>query len=271
MSDTHKKIGDLSREEKRALLAELLRKKAREGEATDGHSPTGHSPTATGWTSLSHGQRALWFLYRLAPESPAYNLLYAANIRSALDIPALQRSVQALLQRHPILTATYSMRDGAPVQRFHVDQKLHVEVIDASSWSWEQLHQQLLEEGDRPFDLELGPIRRIKLFMRTPQDYILSLTVHHIAVDFWSLDMLIDELCLLYAAERVGVLAPLPAHVPQYTDFVRWQAEMLAGSEGERHWAYWQHELAGELPMLNLPIDRPRPPVQTYRGASRTF
>ncbi len=107
--------------------------------------------------------------------------------------------------------------------------------------------------------------------MRTPQDYILSLTVHHIAVDFWSLDMLIDELCLLYAAERVGVLAPLPAHVPQYTDFVRWQAEMLAGSEGERHWAYWQHELAGELPMLNLPIDRPRPPVQTYRGASHPF
>ena len=266
MSDTHKKIGDLSREEKRALLAELLRKKARKGEATDGHSPT-----ATGWTSLSHGQRALWFLYRLAPESPAYNLLYAAHIRSALDIPALQRSVQALLQRHPILTATYTMRDGAPVQRFHVDQKLHVEVIDASSWSWEQLHQQLLEEGDRPFDLELGPILRTKLFMRAPQDYILSLTVHHIAVDFWSLDMLIDELCLLYAAERVGIQAPLPAHVPQYTDFVRWQAEMLAGSEGERHWAYWQHELAGELPMLNLPIDRPRPPVQTYRGASHPF
>src|SRR2546421_11879584 len=266
MSDTHKKIGDLSREEKRALLAELLRKKAREGEATDGHSPT-----ATGWTSLSHGQRALWFLYRLAPESPAYNLLYAAHIRSALDIPALQRSVQALLQRHPILTATYTMRDGAPVQRFHVDQKLHVEVIDASSWSWEQLHQQLLEEGDRPFDLELGPILRIKLFLRTPQDYILSLTVHHIAVDFWSLDMLIDELCLLYAAERVGVQAPLPAHVPQYTDFVRWQAEMLAGPEGERHWAYWQDELGGELPMLTLPIDRPRPPVQTYRGASHPF
>src|SRR3989440_8061723 len=266
MSDTHKKIGDLSREEKRALLAELLRKKAREGEATDGHSPT-----ATGWTSLSHGQRALWFLYRLAPESPAYNLLYAAHIRSALDIPALQRSVQALLQRHPILTATYTMRDGAPVQRFHVDQKLHVEVIDASSWSWEQLHQQLLEEGDRPFDLELGPILRIKLFLRTPQDYILSLTVHHIAVDFWSLDMLIDELCLLYAAERAGVQAPLPAQVPQYTDFVRWQADILAGPEGERHWTYWQDELSGELPMLNLPLDRPRPSVQTYRGASRTF
>ena len=298
MSDTHKKIADLSREEKRALLAELLRKKARGAEATDGRSST-----AAGWTSLSHGQLALWFLYRLAPESPAYNLLYVAHIRSSLDIPALQRSVQALLQRHPILTATYTMRDGAPVQRFHLDQELHVEVIDASSWNWEQLHRQLLEEGDRPFDLELGPVLRIKLFRQASQDYILSLTIHHIAVDFWSLDMLIDELCLLYAAERAGWAAagdhkgpnpalpssspyylspgqgggsppPLlrePAHVPQYTDFVRWQAEMLAGPEGERHWTYWQHELVGELPMLNLPIDRPRPRVQTYRGASHTF
>src|SRR6266513_4695136 len=119
MSDTHKKIGDLSREEKRALLAELLRKKAREGEATDGHSPT-----TTGWSPLSHGQRALWFLYRLAPESPAYNLVYAAHVRSPLDIPALQRAVQALLERHPLLTATYTMRDGEPVQRFHPDHQL---------------------------------------------------------------------------------------------------------------------------------------------------
>src|SRR3989442_3577161 len=149
MSNTHKKIADLSREEKRALLAELLRKKARGGD--------GRSSTAAGWASLSDGQRALWFLYRLAPESPAYNLLYAAHIRSPLDIQALQRSVQALLQRHSILTATYTMRDAAPVQRLHLDQELHVEVIDASSWNSEQLHRQLLAEGDGPFDLELAP------------------------------------------------------------------------------------------------------------------
>src|SRR5947209_4737662 len=275
MSDTHKKVSDLSREEKRTLLAELLRKKAKEakgaGGASGGEATNGHTSTATDWSPLSHGQRALWFLYRLAPESPAYNLLYAAHVRSPLDIPSLQRAVQALLERHPLLTATYTMRDGEPVQRFHPDHQLRVEVIDASSWSREQLNQQLLEEGDRPFDLERGPVLRIKVFRQAAQDDILSLTVHHIAVDFWSLDMLIDELCLLYAAERAGVQAPLPAQVPQYTDFVRWQADMLAGPEGERHWTYWQHELSGELPMLNLPLDRPRPSVQTYRGASRTF
>src|SRR2546421_2187126 len=275
MSDTHKKVSDLSREEKRTLLAELLRKKAKGAKgakgARGGEATNGHTSTATDWPPLSHGQRALWFLYRLAPESPAYNLVYAAHVRSPLDIPALQRSVQALLERHPLLTATYTMRDGEPVQRFHPDHQLRVEVIDASSWSREQLNQQLLEEGDRPFDLERGPVLRIKVFRQAPQDDILSLTVHHIAVDFWSLDMLIDELCQLYAAERAGVQAPLPAQVPQYTDFVRWQADMLAGPEGERHWTYWQDELSGERPMLNLPLDRPRPSVQTYRGASRTF
>src|SRR6266550_4745706 len=275
MSDTHKKVSDLSREEKRTLLAELLRKKAKEAKgakgAGGGEATNGHTSTATDWSPLSHGQRALWFLYRLAPESPAYNLLYAAHVRSPLDIPALQRAVQALLERHPLLTATYTMRDGEPVQPFHPDHQLRVEVIDASFWSREQLNPQLLEEGDRPFDLERGPVLRIKVFRQAAQDDILSLTVHHIAVDFWSLDMLIDELCLLYAAERAGVQAPLPTHVPQYTDFVRWQADMLAGPEGERHWTYWQHELSGELPMLNLPLDRPRPSVQTYRGASRTF
>ena len=269
MSDTHKKVSDLSREEKRTLLAELLRKKAKG--AGGGEATNGHTSTTIGWSPLSHGQRALWFLYRLASESPAYNLLYAAHVRSSLDIPSLQRAVQALLERHPLLTATYTMRDGEPVQRVHPDYKLRVEVIDASSWSREQLNQQLLEEGDRPFDLERGPVLRIKVFRQAAQDDLLSLTFHHIAVDFWSLDILIDELCLLYAAERAGVEAPLPAQVPQYTDFVRWQADMLAGPEGERHWTYWQHELSGELPMLNLPLDRPRPSVQTYRGASCTF
>src|SRR5204862_7454214 len=179
----------------------------------------------------------------------------------------LQRAVQALLERHPLLAATYTMRDGEPVQRFHPDHQLRVEVIDASSWSREQLNQQLLEEGDRPFDLERGPVLRIKVFRQAAQDDLLSLTFHHIAVDFWSLDMLIDELCLLYAAERAGVPAPLPAHVPQYTDFVRWQADMLAGPEGERHWTYWQHELSVELHLLHIhtihtiPSDTPYPGV----------
>ena len=263
MSDIVKKLADLSPEEKRAYLAKLLREKANQSKD---------------WLSLSHGQRALWFLHRLAPESPAYNLMYTAHIRSTLDIPALQRTVNTLLQLYPILTTTYTMRNGVPIQRFHSQQQIPVEIIDASPWSWEQLNQQLQVEGDRPFDLEQGPILRIKLYRRTAQDYMLALTVHHIAVDFLSLDILINELSTLYAT-NVGVspsagdtvYVPLPQGGPQYADYIRWQTEMLASPQGERLWTYWQQELAGELPMLNLPIDRPRPPVQTYRGASQTF
>src|SRR5579859_2525455 len=182
MSDTYKQVSNLSSEEKRALLAELLRKKAKGGETTERSGST-----STEWSPLSHGQRALWFLYRLAPQSSAYNLIYAARIRSVLDIPALQRSIQTLIQRHPILTTTYVLRNGEPMQRFHAQQGVHLEEIDASTWSWEQLNRQLSEEGDRPFDLERGPVLRVKLFRRAPQDYLLALTVHHIAVDFWSI------------------------------------------------------------------------------------
>src|SRR5690242_1458982 len=112
MNDATRRIADLSPEAKRALLAQLLRKKI------DGSKD---------WSPLSQGQRALWFLYRLAPESTAYNLLYAARIRSPIDISALQRAVQALVQRYPILTTTYTMEGKEPIQRFHKNQTLPVE------------------------------------------------------------------------------------------------------------------------------------------------
>jgi amino acid adenylation domain-containing protein len=263
MTDTAKSSTDLSPGQKRAYLAQLLREKAKTGATTRQPDPEEFP--------LSRGQRALWFLYQLAPESTAYNLFYAARIHSVLDISALQRATRALMQRHPILTATYTVQNGEPVQHFHPQHPVPFEVIDASTWSREQLNSRLQEEGDLLFDLEKGPVLSIKVFVRAAQDNILSLTAHHIALDFWSLDLLIEELCVLYAAERAGVPAPLPVHAPQYTDYARWQAEMLAGPEGERLLTYWRQELAGELSLLNLPTDRPRPPVQTYRGVSHVI
>src|SRR5215471_5478920 len=172
MSDTVKRLADLSPEEKRAYLAQLLRKKANQSNE---------------WQPLSHGQRALWFLNRLAPESPAYNLMYVAHIRTTLDISALQRAGHDLLQLHPILTTTYTMRNGETMQRFQSHQQIPIETVDASTWSSQQQDQQLQEEGDRPFDLEQGPVLRIRLYKRSAQEYMLALTIHHIAIDFWSL------------------------------------------------------------------------------------
>jgi amino acid adenylation domain-containing protein len=267
-NDASKSIAKLSPEEKRALLAQLLRKKAQAAEAAQ---KTQTALDVQNGFPLSQGQRALWFLFRLAPESAAYNILYAARVHIHLDIAALQHSMQALVRRYPILTATYTTRDGEPVHQFHEDAVIPIEVIDASRWNEEYLHKQLYTEGKCPFDLEHGPVLRLKVFQLGVQDTILSLTIHHIATDLWSLDLLIDELLTLYTYEQTGIQAILPSPGKPFTEYVQWQREMLAGPEGERHWHYWQQELSGGPAVLSLPTDRPRPPVQTYRGDSHSF
>jgi amino acid adenylation domain-containing protein len=254
MQEVSKK--NLSPEAKRALLAQLLREKAQAKET---------------WEPISSNQKALWFLYRLAPDSAAYNLLYAARVRSSLDIAALQRALQMLAQRYPILSATYALQNGQPAQRLAVNRTLLLEEVDAASWSLDYLEEHLKRDSNRPINLEQGPILRVVLFQRASDDYVLALIAHHIAVDFWALDILVDELYALYIAEKVGLPDPLPPPGPQHSEFVHWQNAMLAGVEGEQHWNYWQRTLAGELPVLNLPTDYPRPLVQTYRGASHSF
>ena len=113
-----------------------------------------------------------------------------------------------------------------------------------------------------------GPVLRVSLFTRSAQEHILVLVVHHIVVDFWSLAVILNEIGVLYPAEKAGRPAALLPLDLQYTDFIRWQTEMLASPEGERLWAYWKKQLAGPLSVLNLPTDRPRPAVQTFRGAT---
>jgi Condensation domain len=256
MSNASQRIADLSPAEKRALLAKLLRKEASESRS---------------FQPLSYNQQGIWFLYQLAPESMVYNVNFAARIRSNVDIPALRRAFQALVDRHPALRTTFSVRSGQPAQQVHQELGVHFVETDASGWNSEVLKSRLLEEAYRPFDLERGPVLRVNLFTCSAQEHVLLLVVHHIAIDFWSLAVLLTELGVLYPAEKAGVQALLPALDSQYTDYVRWQAEMLAGPEGERLWAYWQKQLAGQLPLLELPTDRPRPPAPTYRGASYDF
>ncbi len=220
---------------------------------------------------LSRGQQALWFLYQLAPESTAYNIVSAVRIPGELDVAALRRAFQALVDRHPTLRTTFTSGDAGPVQHIHEYVEVHFREADATAWSETALGEVLIDEAHAPFNLEEGPLLRLSLFARSAREHVLLLAVHHIVVDFWSLAVLMHELEILYQAEKTGTqatLAPLPL---QYTDYVRWQEEMLSGPEGERLWTYWQQQLGGELPLLNLPTDRPRPRVQTYRGASYAF
>src|SRR5947209_7511933 len=220
---------------------------------------------------LSYGQRGLWFLHNLAPESAAYNIARAVRVRAALDVAALRRALSALVGRHATLRTTFAASRGRPVQRVHERFELGFRQEDARHWSEAQLDERLTEEADRPFDLERGPLLRVNLFTRSSDEHILLLAAHHIIVDFWSLALLMHELGLLYRAEQSGARATLPTLSSSYSDFVRWQEGLLSSEEGEKHWAYWRSQLSGELPVLNLPTDRPRLPAQTFRGASEPF
>ncbi|NEP55457.1 MAG: amino acid adenylation domain-containing protein [Symploca sp. SIO2G7] len=220
---------------------------------------------------LTHGQQGLWFLYKLSPKSAAYNIALTARIRSQLNIPAWQRSLQALIDRHPTLRTTFGQRDAEPFQEFHEDQEVCFEEIDAATWEWDKLTEKVIEAYQRPFDLGRGPVLRVNLFTRSAQDYVLLLTIHHIAVDGFSFGVLMDELRLLYEAENTNRSISLPPIKWQYRDFVQWQREMLASPVAENLWNYWQQQLAGELPVLKLPTDRPRSSIQKSQGASHTF
>lgn len=256
MKPNSEQLDGLSAEEKRALLAELLKKKVRSSKAV---------------YPLSRNQQSLWFLHQLMPESPAYHVAFTARVCSEINLPALKRALQVLINRHSVLRTTFTLQADEPVQEVHSHHELHFEGVDASTWSEAELTEQVIAAYNRPFDLEHGPIFRATLFTRSATDHVLLLTIHHIAFDGWSAWIFLDELRTVYTAETNGRSAALPALVQEYSDYVDWQAKMLAGVEGERLWAYWQQQLGGDLPALNLPTDRPRPPLQTDRGASHNF
>jgi amino acid adenylation domain-containing protein len=253
MTDRSIDISGLSAEEKRVLLSRLLMEQA---------------AVSASVHRLSYGQRSLWFLHQLAPGSPAYTITYAGRISGDLDVSALERAAQALVDRHAILRTTYTVRDGQPLQLVHPQWPVRIARHDLGTDDVE-LDEWLRRESNRPFDLQTGSVLRLTLLRRAPDEHVLVLAVHHIAVDFWSIDIILDELRLLYAAEH-GCEPPPPC--PQrYVDYADQQVRIVEGAEGERLWQYWSRQLAGELPNLRLPIDRPRPAVQTYRGAVHRF
>lgn len=220
---------------------------------------------------LSKGQQALWFLHRLNPESAAYHIAACVRLRAELDQAALRRTFAGLLTRHPSLRTTFSERGGKPVQRVSERGELAFQVVNATTWTAAALDQFLAEETHRPFDLEHGPLLRVRLLRQSASEHILLLVMHHLIADFWSLSLLLHEMGELYARQQTGSPV-MPARVTRnYSDFVEWQAEMLNAPEGQRRWDFWEKQLAGDLPVLNLATDRPRPPVPTYRGASLAF
>ncbi len=204
---------------------------------------------------LSFAQERLWFLDQLTPGSPAYNVPAAFDVRGALDVPALERAFAAVVRRHEVLRTSFPCRGARPVQEIAAPSGWTLPVEDFSPTA-------AAEEALRPFDLARGPLLRTRLLRITPEHHVLLVTVHHVAADLWGVGVLIREVAEIYAG------ADLPELPVQYADFAVWQREWLNGAELERQLAFWRRELAGAPPALELPTDRPRPPVESFRGAS---
>ncbi|HEX6288979.1 MAG TPA: amino acid adenylation domain-containing protein [Herpetosiphonaceae bacterium] len=220
---------------------------------------------------LSYGQRALWFLHQLAPQSTAYTVANAVQIDAPLDAAALQRAADMLIDRHPLLRAAFPARHGEPFQQVGAQQAAAFVHEDATAWDAAFLQQRLVEMVRQPFDLERGPLLRIALFTQDERRYTLLLAAHHSVTDFWSQALLLQELDVLYAAALAQQPPALPPLTARYGEYVAWQQVILFGAEGARLWEYWRRQLADAPTVLNLPTDRPRPPVQTFHGAAHSF
>jgi natural product biosynthesis luciferase-like monooxygenase protein len=220
---------------------------------------------------LSHGQKALWFLHQLSPETASYHIAAAARIREQLDVEALRRSFEHLIERHAGLRTTFSVHNGEPLQRLNERMDLSFHQEDASTYSSYILDERLTAYAHAAFDLETGPLLRIVVFKFSLQEHLILLVMHHIVSDFWSLAVLLDELKDLYSGELKGSRVTLNPLSLNYIDYIHRRSEKLAGEEGERLWSYWKNQLHGKLPALALPTDRSRPAVQTYRGAAQPF
>jgi amino acid adenylation domain-containing protein len=216
---------------------------------------------------LSQGQAALWFLYQLAPKSAAYNIARAAKILGAVDLSALEKAFLALARRHPCLRTTFHGATGTQIQKVHdeINTPFSVEKLPAGG-QW--IETRLLEEAHRPFNLTEGPVFRVRVFETSAKEYVLLLVVHHIVSDLSSLVIMLQELGALYAFELTGKPAGLVAPQLNYSDYVQWQSNLLAGEDGERLANYWRGEFSQAPPLLDLPVDHARPAVSSFKGAS---
>lgn len=221
--------------------------------------------------SLSFAQQRLWFLYQLAPDNPFYNIPAAIRLIGKLDRKALERSFQEIVRRHAALRTTFTTIDGQPVQIVSPEIKVNLSVVNlqtVAECDRERISQQLATaEAQRPFNLTSDSLLRITLLQFAQTEAILLLTLHHIVADGWSLGILIRELGYFYTAFVEGQTPELPALPIQYTDFACWQRNWLQGKVLKEQLNYWRKQLQ-DLPVLNLPSDRPRPAIQTYRGAT---
>ena len=224
---------------------------------------------------LSFAQQRLWFLDQLMSGTPLYNIPNAIRLKGSLNVRPLEQSLSEIVRRHEALRTTFSAVNGQPIQVIHPAVTLLLPIADLREVpeTQREVEAQRLatEEAQRPFDLVNEQLFRVKLLHLAEEEHLLLLTMHHIVSDGWSLGVFMRELTALYEAFSTEKSSSLPELPIQYADFAVWQNEWLVGEVLEVQLNYWKRHLGGQLPVLDLPTDRPRPPVQTYRGARQSL
>lgn len=216
---------------------------------------------------LSNAQKRLWFLDQMLPGSSAYNMPIPFVIDGELNVSAMHQALQYLVDRHETLRTTFTGRDDGPVQIIAPTWPAALEVEDAAGCDDDALVKLAAEEAMQPFDLARGPLFRARIFRVKPTRHLFILTLHHIISDGWSLEVLINELIAAYGAYAAGQAPALPALRVQYKDYAAWQGRLMQDGLLQKQEAYWLKTLGGTLPVVDLPADRPRPPIQTTNGS----
>ncbi|MEA2174837.1 MAG: hypothetical protein QOD00_2429 [Blastocatellia bacterium] len=224
---------------------------------------------------LSFAQSRLWFLNQLEPLSPFYNIPVALHLKGRLDVASLRQCLDEIMRRHETLRTRFVLLEGRPVQMVEPEGQARLKFIDLmdlpAASRLVEAKRFTEEETHRPFDLTEGSLLRAALLRLDQAEHVLLLVMHHIISDGWSLGILTREMAALYrlfSGEESSTLAELPI---QYADFAEWQRRRFESGEMKGQLSYWKRQLAGLPPLLEMPADKPRPSIQTFRGAHRRF
>lgn len=270
MTDIYDQLKNLS-PEKRALVELMLKEKGVDVLGTK-IVPQGR---ATNKFLISFGQQRLWFLDQLDPGTPLYNNPAAVVLKGNANIPALEQALNIIVQRHEVLRTTFATENDQPIQVIHAEMPIKLEQIDLRHLPASEREAAAMnlakEKAQLPFNLSTGPLFRVTLMQLAEQEYLMLLVMHHIVSDGWSLSIFIQEVAILYKVLVAGLPSPLPELSVQYADFAVWQRQWMAGKVLEEQLSYWREQLKNAPPVLDLPLDHPRPSYQTTHGATYFF
>jgi amino acid adenylation domain-containing protein len=254
--------------QQRALLDKLKYSKVDRGSKTITRRPPGDPP-------LSFAQQRLWFLHELVPDSPAYNICVGLHLQGRVDHATLKRALNEIVRRHESLRTSFRSVDGRLYQAISPSLTVDLPCIDFTDGfvaDSETRYREMAQEIARaPFDLAGLPLFRFALFRLAKDRHVLLANIHHIVADGWSVNVFIREAILLYMAFEQEKPSPLPDLAVQFADFAVWQREQLSEKLLKNELAYWREKLGDRTAGFELPLDRRRPPVQTFRGGSFQF